>query len=348
MNQSSDYIDEHLLFQYLQGRTDEGENQQVEEWLNKSAKNRTLLDKLEKTWIETGKISPAPVAVDVTAAWNRISSRIEEDEIELSSRPLQGKLIRMQLVKWAVGVAAVILITFGIWWLADESSQLDEQLVVASIEEVVKDTLPDGTLITLNTNSSLVYPENFSKKSREVVLLGEAFFKVKHNPDKPFIVKTKEAGIKVLGTAFDVRAYPDESVEVMVNSGSVLFFVVNPITGDSATLTLTEGMKGVLYPHASQPEIDPEPDPDELFWLNQNLEFRQTALKEVIQTLSSCYHVAIRIENEEIGSCKLTASFSEEPIELILQVIADTFNLTLEKENETYVFKGTYCSETGR
>ncbi|MBC8315175.1 MAG: DUF4974 domain-containing protein [Bacteroidales bacterium] len=89
-------------------------------------------------------------------------------------------------------------------------------------------------------------------------------------------------------------------------------------------------------------------DPDELFWLNQNLEFRQTELIEVIRILSRCYHVSIRLENEEIRWCRLTASFSGEPVDLILQVIADTFNLTLEKEDETYVFKGNECSEASR
>ncbi len=348
MNQTSDHIDEHLLLQYLQGGSKERENRQVEEWLNKSAKNRTLLDRLEKTWIETGKISPPPVAVDITAAWNRISSRIEEQEAKHEGQPFHGKLFRMQVVRWVTGVAAVILILVGVWWLVGESSQLDEQILVASVEEVVKDTLPDGTLVTLNTNSSLIYPEKFSTNNREVVLQGEAFFKVEHDPDQPFIVKTKEAGIKVLGTAFDVKAYPDESVNVIVNSGSVFFFVVNPQTGDTASITLTDGMNGILNPHASQPEIDPDTDPDELFWLDQNLEFRQTELMEVIRILGSCYHVRIRLENEVIGSCRLTASFSEEPVELILQVIADTFNLTLEKEDETYVFKGNECSEASR
>jgi len=348
MNQTSDYIDEHLLLQYLQGKTDERESRQIEEWLSKSAENRTLLDKLEKIWVETGKISPAPVAVDITAARKRISSRIAEYEKEHDGRHPYGKLIRMQVVRWAAGVAAVILIALGIWWLAGETTPLDKHLLVASVEEVVKDTLPDGSLVTLNMNSSLIYPEEFGEDIREVVLMGEAFFEVKHDPAQPFIVKTKKAGIKVLGTAFDVKAYPDESVEVVVNSGSVFFFRVNPQTGDTASVTLTEGMKGILCQHASQPEIDPEPDPGELFWLNQILEFRQTKLNEVIRILSSCYHVSIRLENEEIGRCKLTAGFSEEPIELILQVIADTFNLTLEKENETYVFKGNVCSEADR
>ena len=348
MNQTNDHINEYLLLQYLQGECDEGEKLQVETWLSKTAKNQTHLDRLEKTWIETGKISPVPVAVDVPAAWNRVSSMIEEFEEERVGKLLQGKLIRMQVVRWVAGVAAVILLTFGIWWLAEVSSPLDEQIVIASVEEVVIDTLPDGTMITLNTNSSLIYPEKFNENDREVVLQGEAFFNVEHDPDKPFIVKTKEAGIQVLGTEFDVKAYPDERVEVTVNSGSVYFFVVNPQTGDSASITLTEGMKGVLYPHASQPELDSEPDPDALFWMNQMLQFRETNLRDVTQILSRCYHVNIRLENNGIGSCRLTASFSEGPIELILQVIADTFNLTLEKENETYLLKGSGCSETGK
>ncbi|MBC8315174.1 MAG: hypothetical protein ISR57_02810 [Bacteroidales bacterium] len=113
MNQTSDHIDEHLLLQYLQGEGKERENRQVEEWLNKSAKNRTLLDRLEKIWVETGKISPPPVAVDVTAAWNRISSRIEEQETKHVGQHFHGKLIRMQVVRWVAGVAAAILMSFS-------------------------------------------------------------------------------------------------------------------------------------------------------------------------------------------------------------------------------------------
>ncbi|TSA29009.1 MAG: DUF4974 domain-containing protein [Bacteroidetes bacterium] len=216
--------------------------------------------------------------------------------------------------------------------------------VVASTEEVVRDTLPDGTAVTLNQNSSLTFPENFEPDKRKVTLLGEAFFEVVPNPASPFVVQTGRAGIQVLGTSFDVKAYPGKGVEVFVLTGEVSFYSVDPRTGNSPSLILTKGMKGILNPGSNLPEVDTRHIPDDLFWLNQTLQFRQTPLSEVILLLESRYHVTILLSGEEIGSCRLTATFSGEPIDLILQVIADTFTLDLESDNGTYLLTGNGCT----
>ncbi|MBE0646335.1 MAG: FecR domain-containing protein [Bacteroidales bacterium] len=345
MNQN-DHIDEHLLLQYLLGKSDSADKREIEEWLNKSDANRRQLDRLEVLWMETGKLVPPPVVVDTAAAWQRLSARIEAQENALETSK-GGRIIRMQSIRWVAGIAAAVLVALGFWWLGLFNPQ-HELLVMASIEEVMTDTLPDGSLVTLNKNSTLLYPEAFEKGEREVTLLGEAFFEVKHDSGKPFIVKAGSAGIRVAGTSFDVRAYPDQEVEVFVSTGTVILFRVDPKTGDSASVILTAGMKGILPVASEEPLIDSQHNPDELFWMNQKLEFRQTPLSEVVSLLMNCYHVQIQLSNEAIESCKLTAFFSGEPIDLILQVIADTFGLTLEQTDGTYRLTGNDCGEADR
>ncbi|MBN1200174.1 MAG: FecR domain-containing protein [Bacteroidales bacterium] len=342
MNQT-DHIDEQLLLNYLLGKSDPEDQRTIEEWLIKSETNRKELDRLEVLWLETGKLIPPPVVVDTAAAWKRLSSRI--DAVEKKNNPGGNRVIRMQTLGWVTGVAAAFLIALGFWWFGVFSPE-EEFLVMASMEEVLTDTLPDGSLVTLNRNSSLVYPETFKTGKREVALLGEAFFQVKPNPDTPFIVQAGPAGIQVLGTSFDVRAYPDRGVEVIVSTGKVKLFHLDPQTGDSASVTLTAGMKGALPVDSGEPVVDPDYSPDDLFWMNKTLEFKQIKLSEVIEILERNYHVQIQLSGEGIASCRLTASFSGEPIELILHVISDTFGLTLDKSDGIYRLTGNECGDS--
>ncbi|MCW0483212.1 FecR family protein [Gaoshiqia sediminis] len=88
--------------------------------------------------------------------------------------------------------------------------------------------LSDGTLVWLNAGSQLIYPSTFQRKKREVVLIGEAYFDVAKNPSKPFIVRTADMHVKVLGTRFDVSAYPEDPVvETILEEGSVALEVVS-------------------------------------------------------------------------------------------------------------------------
>lgn len=346
MNQTN-HIDEQLLLQYLLGNSEVEQRQRIEEWLNKSEAHRKQLDRLEVLWLETGKLDPPPVAVDTVAAWLRVSDYIDAARQE-RGKGSPGRLVRKQTFQWVSGIAAVLLIALGTWWLTNKFSSQDQMQVVASMEEVVRDTLPDGSTVTLNKNSSLTFPESFEDGKREVALHGEAFFEVAPDPNMHFIVQAGHAGIQVLGTAFNVRAYPGRDMEVSVLSGEVIFFSIDPQTGDSASVILTKGMKGVITTGSNQPEIDSRHIPDDLFWLNQTLQFRQTPLTEVIRLLENRYHTTILLSSEQIGGCRLTATFTGEPIELILRVIADTFTLNLAEENGTYLLAGNGCVDENR
>jgi len=332
-------IDDSLLMQFLLGEADLKDKKRVELWLRRSAGNRLYLDKLEAVWIEAGKLTPSPVAVDVTGAWSRISERIDNYETEILNGRIPGASLRSRAIRFTLRVAAVLVLAFGIYQLVKQPDKYREQVVVKGAVKPVRDTLPDGTCVALNSNSFLTYPGRFGKKSREVVLEGEAFFEVEHDREKPFIIKAGNAVIEVLGTSFNVKAYAGKDVEVTVERGLVR--LSGPAKGHERPLSvnLSAGKTGILPLNEPEPSVVEQSFSDGLFWIKRRLVFYDTQLPEVFSLLEDYYHVKIEVADSSILSYRYSSVFENDSIEEILKVIAASFNLELEKGKETYTFK---------
>jgi transmembrane sensor len=328
-------FDEIQLLNYLLGKAGEEERRRIEEWLHGNEAHREYLDQLEKVWVETGKIRPVPVAVDVDAAWERMLGRISGEERETPVRSL----------RYVWTVAAILLVSFGLYFVAKMFLIPPEQVELTSTSAIVKDTLPDGSRISLNRNSKLTYPGKFGRKMRQVTLTGEAFFDVKHDAEQPFVIEAGKAMIKVLGTSFNVKAYTGSDVEVSVEQGLVMLFTVDPATNDTLSVLLPAGTSGVLPVNSMQPEVMERTSPDRLFWLDRTLEFRQTELSEVFAVLSGHFGIIVRSGQPEILNCRLSATFRNESLETILEVIATSFELEVKNEGTNWIFYGKGCSK---
>lgn len=341
MNQNQ-YIEEQLLLQYLLGKASADEILEVEAWLAQSETNRRELDRLEALWTESGKLAPPPVAVDADVAWNRVAARIEHLEEEQLEGDRRGRIFRLNVWRATAAAAAIIILAMTFWWFFGREEVLPLQQL-ASMDTTLTDTLTDGTMVILNTHSTLTFPAKFRGNVREVSLTGEAFFKVSSDKQKPFVVRASHGGIRVTGTEFDVTAFPGRPVTVLVTEGSVTMFGINPHTGDTLALDLEAGMKGILEPGSYQPYLAGDQASDELFWMDQTLEFRDVSLKEVFSVISRCYGIAIQMSDPSIGDCRLTTRFSGEPADVILKVIADTFGFSLEINQGIYTLTGSGC-----
>ena len=347
MNQKQQDIDEHLLLQYLQGNADKTLRTNVEAWLNAEGGNRKHLDRLESLWLETGRIRPVPVAVDVEAAWNNMMSRIGTVEAE----PVRVRNIRSSRMYWAA--AASILLIAGILF-ALMMFRGPGKIQLTSLDKVIKDTLPDGSKITLNSHSTLTCPAEFDKKSRHVTLTGDAYFEVKHDPLQPFIIDAGAGKIRVLGTSFRVNTRPRGAndpvrmVEVSVTSGRVLLYKLEKRSGDTISLILGAGETGVMKEGSANPVRLDTIAPDGLFWANQSLEFRATPLTEVFSLLQKYFSITIAVENQEILNCQITASFVNEPADKILAVIAESFDLKVETHGKHYQLSGNGCRKDAK
>ncbi|MCE6988551.1 FecR family protein [Dyadobacter sp. CY323] len=194
-------------------------------------------------------------------------------------------------------------------------------------EMPIRVTLPDGSRITLKPRSSVSYPKEFdARKEREVYLSGEAFFDVKRNPDRPFFVYANELVTRVLGTSFSVKAYDDShQLEVEVKTGKVSVFTRKSHSKESedcsseAEQTILTPNQKVLYSRSEErmkkmlvdfPEVIASSDPAVI----PIPHFQDAPVSKIFANLEAAYGIDIVYDENLMGNCLLTASFSDESL----------------------------------
>ena len=265
-------------------------------------------------------------------AWENVSQKT----IKLKRRTLPLQMF--------LRIAAIVVITFVLGILAYSYFQprnIDSQIqLIANNESVNTYELPDGTKVSLNSGAKLFYPKKFKGDTREVSIEGEAFFDVKPDPTKPFIINAGKAQIKVLGTSFNVNAYPDaDKVEVIVKTGKVQ--VTRKLSNISTTeeLILNPGDKGTLLIANNALLKSKNEDANFLAWKTHDLVFRETSLSDVIATLEKVYKTDIDIADEKLGNLRLTGQYNDYPIDFIMEVIASTLQVKVEKTDGKFQIK---------
>jgi len=338
-------IDQKLLVLYLLDEISQQNRQVVEAWLNVSEANRNFYESFEKTWTETGKIDRDSVVFDTSKAWHRMEERIAGDR-EVSAVAgaekvigLPKRTIRLFLAAAAILILGVLSVVF-VQFLKNQTET--GQMVMASLSVPVQDTLTDGSSVILNTKSTLTVPKKFAKKTRTVELQGEAFFEVTRDTARPFIIQTELGQIRVLGTSFQVKAYPDSNLEVYVESGRVELSSVDGT--DTLNIVLKAGERGMIRRGETGISRPMEIGADELFWANKKLIFQETRLSVVFDLLKKHYEAQIEVEDSSVLNCLLSATFTNESIDQILEVVAASFDLELGKDQQKFIVKGKGCS----
>lgn len=341
MNLDNQNIDHDLLMAYLLGEATDDQREKVDIWLSESEDNQIYLDELEQIWIDTGKLDPVPILVDIDSAWSKVTELLnfEENNKVVELKPKIEKDNSNKLFR----IAAIFLLIAASMFIITHFIVSPTEQTLTSELEIVEDTLPDGSLIALNINSKIIFPEEFNDDTREVSLEGEAFFNVSHDKGKPFIIHSEDANIKVLGTSFNVKAYQDMlEVEVVVESGTIMLFGVLE-NGDTSSVILNQGEKGIFDKKEKKARKISESVDDEIFWNKRKLIFEETELLKVFEILEKSYNVKILVNNPSIMNCIYTATFIDNNIDDILQVIKESYKLSIIKENNTYIIDGEGC-----
>jgi transmembrane sensor len=353
MKKDQSNIDQKLLVLYLLDEISQQGRHKVEAWLDSSEANRTYFKSLEKTWAETGKIDPASIAFDTNRAWDRMAGRISEGmtgarDVERikNDRSVRILKLRQGTTRILMAVAAVLVLgmvsVVAIRFL--QNRQNTGLITLASYSLPVEDTLTDGSTVILNTDTKLIVPEKFAQNSRTVELKGEAFFQVEHDATRPFIIDAGPGQVKVLGTSFQVKAYPDSDLEVYVESGRVELIAFDNASGDTAKIILIAGERGMIRLGSGKISKPAELIPDELFWANKKLVFQETKLSLVFDLLKKHYDADIEVKDTTVLNCLLSATFTDESINQILEVVAASFDLKLSREAKKYIINGKGCS----
>lgn len=250
-------------------------------------------------------------------AWEDLYSKISEEETTEVKKHFNLSI--------ALKIAAGIAILAGFVWAITQFITPGEQIAQTNLNQT-KVFLADGSIVLLNANSQLKYPKSFNKKIRKVKLSGEAFFDVSKDPDKAFVIETKNSRITVIGTSFNVLAPGNsEVVEVLVESGAV-----GLATKENKNIHVL--IKGD-YAKLEKNTINKIPLTDEnyLSWKTKKLNFRNKKLKDVIFVLNRTYATNIKIDNNVGEDLQLTSKFDNIELKTIIESICLTFNLKYEK-----------------
>jgi ferric-dicitrate binding protein FerR (iron transport regulator) len=237
----------------------------------------------------------------------------------------------------AVAASVAILALCGAFFFQSDKG---EMYVLNAENEKKQFTLPDGSTVFLNANSQLTYTDTFEKKERNVELSGEAYFEVsKDAAGKPFIVKAGDLSVHVLGTVFNVQAYPaEERIETTLLQGIVSVMQKSAPEGG---IVLHPGQQ-LLFDKSARNmtvnEIDVSPYAS---WKDGKLVFRQTTLKDAFKIMERNLRIKIVLNNKSLEKREITGRFdlTDDP-EKILDVFRETLPFDYEKQNDTlYIIK---------
>ncbi|WP_090103060.1 FecR family protein [Chitinophaga sp. CF118] len=271
--------------------------------------------------------------VDKEAVMQRLKERID-----LQIR--RERLIRLPVILRVA--AAIFLIASVAAFFYYKSNRIDPaQYVITTVPkgQKMKLTLSDGSTAMLNAGSRIRYPEKFNLDTRSVTLLeGEAFFDVKHNDEKPFVVETPGTQTEVLGTAFNVQAYKEfKEVKVTVIRGKVA--VKEAVSGgqtpvlllpdEQVTVNTATGYQAKTHINANE----------SIGWIQGKFLFRNETLMNVALILQNSYNVKIEFKKEATKEIRFTANFdSTDSLEKILFAIAKANGLTYSIKDKIVLF----------
>jgi transmembrane sensor len=315
-------------------------------------------DRKEENLLRTYWSDSHKVEYDSAALFNRIRQRIDNGETGEEESPHdfaemdgidEGPLVT-PLFGWATRAASVLLILCCMLFVFNSYFTYRKELIVKETAKGVRSvfTLKDGTEIRLNADSRLEYPANFSDSTREVFLIGEAFFDVSKDAAHPFIIHTKDMDIKVLGTTFNVKAYSNESLtETTLLHGAI-------------TVTLNNSSKKQIYLKPSQKLVFRNPRNDnrraastntdtdtamgqltyfkpdhttiiETSWTDNKLTFKNQDFSTLARSMERWYNVDISFDSETAKQLRFTGIIEKENVNDALKALqlTEKFNYSI-------------------
>ena len=265
---------------------------------------------------------------------------IESDRSKLKKEIRQikksEKVFFLQNRNWAIAASLLLLMGLSFFVYQSSVNTITKQYATKPGEHA-KIMLSDGTKIWLNAGSRLKYPAKFKGDTREVYLTGEAFFDVAKDKKHPFIIHTDKMDTKVLGTSFNVQAYPDNATqEVSVLTGRVN--VKSTVTEEN--VYVTPGQKVVFKSKSNKLQAFTDIPLNSIsLWRKNIIVFEDAPLPEVIATINRKYNVTVEIGNKDLNNLKISAYFKELPVEQVVALVCNIINADYKLESGIYIIR---------
>jgi len=283
-------------------------------------------------WKRIENMKATAAGPDVDNAWEKVYGKLIQEDLIPVIKP--ARFNRSITLFARIAASVLILISAGYLTYRITSSGNQKMLTTRSGDSKnIIISLPDGSRVTLNRNTTLTWPGQFDGLSRTVELHGEAYFEVESDISRPFRVNAGNAAVKVLGTSFNVNAEEGKGeTEVFVTSGRVLFSTDT----ESEGIELTEGFIGRTSGGKTLKEIND--NPNYMAWNSGILVYESAGLETVFSDLKKVYGIEIIADDSVISDKFITTVLDNVEEDDIIKIIAATFNLSWRKEGRVYIF----------
>ncbi|MGD8778390.1 MAG: FecR domain-containing protein [Ignavibacteria bacterium] len=318
----------NLVVRNLSKETTKEENKELMTLLKKQEYSEQY--KLIKNKWETAEDDLDNLDFNVERGFNKLTSKIKISEPEYKTQtvnPFKNYWYDSSLLRFAASIAFFVIISAGILYYGDffnggsNEIKWNEKVTLIGQKSIL--TLFDGTKITLNADSKFKYRTNFVGDTRDVYLEGEAYFEVAHNVNKPFVVHTDKISTTVLGTKFNIKAFPeDREIAVSLVEGSIKVSTSN--TDDE----LLEPSQQLLFNKTTGTGDIKEFDLIQTTgWKDNVLKFDNEPLNKVFAKLERTFGVKFLLEDTTYAQKKIKAAFNNESFWTVVKVIKSATGL---------------------
>jgi transmembrane sensor len=313
-----------LIGKFLAGKANDIEKKQLNDWYS---------GQIEKEAIWAGDSDREESKVEA-----RMLRQIK-DHVN-STRPNISFFDKRFILRVAATFAGLLFCAGGYFY----ATRQKEKSVAASISGPVKVsenkylTLPDSSIVVLHGRSKITY--SFNGKERQLSLVGEAYFDIKHNTQKPFIIHTGSVITTVLGTAFNIKAYPGQSITVSVTRGKVSVVAENrkvvAVLLPNQQVIYNDAAKSTRLQHVKTQEV--------ISWAKSDMPLDDIPFKEVAELLSRRYGIEMKFKNSDIEKCLIHGRFDgTESIKQVLDALTQTIGATYTLDKHVVVIDGNSC-----
>lgn len=324
-----------LLQQHLAQKATQQEQQELEALLKESDNEEDL-----KTMIAGMMQQETPGLPANEGPWQKmIDDIVTVDKVPVVEYQPAGKRVWL---RWSVAAAVLVLLVAGWYYFMVQhppaslaiKTVVPYQKISTGMSEQKEGVLPDGSHVWLNAASSIHYPETFSAAERSVELTGEAWFDVTHADKIPFLIHSGALTIRVMGTAFDIKAYPTQkSMIVSVQRGKV-----QVLAGATILATLEKGRQARITDMKC--ELRTIDTTSVAAWKQGNLYYKDETLGDIVADLQRVFKDSIQINNKELKETVTTAAFNKDiGVQHALDILCRITDGRLSKKNGVYVIE---------
>ena len=321
-----------LLDKYFRGTATTEELDALEKWIAQSPDNQQLFDNATLLFERINLNDETALKFNVSKAEKSFRNHIQPT-------PSTKKTHRPNKYFWT-GIAAsiAVLISISIFTLNHSQEFGEGELAYTTSSNTLYKTLPDSTIITLSKNSNLTYCKKSSGQKQIIKLQGEANIDISPKESGNVIVDAGDVFIHDIGTVFTVTAYPrDKFVKVIVHEGKVNFY-----SKKDKGILLSTNETGIYNKSTKQFEkisVQHAENTDTLEQQSALIEYKNKDLSEVIRDINKRYNTHIYINDNSLGTQKITASFDDENLDVVLEVISVAMNIKVAKTKKGYLLE---------